>query len=313
MESAAISNQQFVARLRECARSVGSTLQLSRLTGIPNSTLSKYFNGTEPPRQNLIKIATAANVSVAWLVAGEASGESTSRPVGASTQVEGGLPGLIERINQLIARGGGIDELARRTKLTAQRLAQLAQDGQITLFEAYELCGATKAPISWLVYAGRFDPDAMDYAENLLAQAITKVQVVDEAKTARHGLFGENQPSLASAENIKAIVKIWEAILLRLEPTRYRVFEPKDSLMSPTINPNDMVIVEYMDKPGGPGIYLFHDKGVEFCARALVTSDVTSFRFDNPKFDPQLANRLNSTNADPYCVGRVAWVFGRAS
>lgn len=312
MESAATSNQEFVARLRECARSVGSALQLSRLTGIPNSSLSKYFNGTEPPRHNLIKIAAAANVSVAWLVTGEGPGESIGHPASVSFPVGAGMPGLIERINQLIVRGGGIDEISRRTKLSAQRLAQLAQYGQITLFEAYELCGATKAPISWLVYAGRFDPDAMDHVDSLLSQAITKVQVIDEAKTARHGLFGKNQPSLVSDGNFKAIVKLWEAILLRLEPARYRVFEPKDNLMSPTIDPNDVVLVEHMDKPGGPGIYLFHDKGIEFCARAIVTSDVTTFRFDNPKFDPELANRLLSRDADPYCVGRVVGVFGPA-
>lgn len=62
----------FVDRLKHCQRLRGSQNALADKAGITQSTLRGYITeGTEPPRDILLRLATAAGVSVGWLVTGQ--------------------------------------------------------------------------------------------------------------------------------------------------------------------------------------------------------------------------------------------------
>lgn len=54
-----------------CAERVGSVSALAKKAGISQSGIRRYFNGGEPSRPHLVAIAGAADVSLAWLAAGE--------------------------------------------------------------------------------------------------------------------------------------------------------------------------------------------------------------------------------------------------
>lgn len=61
----------FIARMQFCAERVGSVSALAKAAGISQSGIRRYFSGGEPTRPQLIAIAQAAGVGVAWLTAGE--------------------------------------------------------------------------------------------------------------------------------------------------------------------------------------------------------------------------------------------------
>lgn len=61
----------FIARMRFCAGNVGSVSALAKAAGISQSGIRRYFSGGEPSRPQLIALAKAAGVSVAWLATGD--------------------------------------------------------------------------------------------------------------------------------------------------------------------------------------------------------------------------------------------------
>jgi phage repressor protein C with HTH and peptisase S24 domain len=61
----------FRGRLRMLALRVGSVTALAKAAGIPQSTIRRYFEKSDPPLSALPKLARAGGVSLAWLTAGE--------------------------------------------------------------------------------------------------------------------------------------------------------------------------------------------------------------------------------------------------
>jgi phage repressor protein C with HTH and peptisase S24 domain len=61
----------FGGRLRLLASRAGSVTGLARAAGIPQSTIRRYFDTSDPPLSALPKLARAGNVSLAWFVTGE--------------------------------------------------------------------------------------------------------------------------------------------------------------------------------------------------------------------------------------------------
>lgn len=59
-------------RIREIAKRVGSISELARRAGLPNQTIQNYITrGSEPSVSALLALASAGNVSIEWLAAGE--------------------------------------------------------------------------------------------------------------------------------------------------------------------------------------------------------------------------------------------------
>ena len=61
----------FADRLRILVGRAGSVLALARSAGVSDSSVHLWLDGSEPSREKLVKLATAAQVSIEWLAAGE--------------------------------------------------------------------------------------------------------------------------------------------------------------------------------------------------------------------------------------------------
>lgn len=81
----------FIARMKECARIVGSVSALAKAAGISQSGIRRYFSGGEPSRPHLIAIAEAAHVSVSWLAIGEKAIDPQGQPDGQQTSISQGM------------------------------------------------------------------------------------------------------------------------------------------------------------------------------------------------------------------------------
>jgi transcriptional regulator with XRE-family HTH domain len=68
----------FADRLRILVDRAGSVLALARSAGVSDSSVHLWLDGSEPSREKLVKLATAADVSIEWLAAGK--GEMLPRP-----------------------------------------------------------------------------------------------------------------------------------------------------------------------------------------------------------------------------------------
>lgn len=52
---------------------MGSVAALAKAAGIPQSTIRRYFDKSDPPLSALPKLARAGGVSLAWFITGEGS------------------------------------------------------------------------------------------------------------------------------------------------------------------------------------------------------------------------------------------------
>jgi len=62
---------EFITRINEITRVAGGQSALSKISGIPQSTLAAYYKGGEPTRPQLIALAKATEKTISWLVTGE--------------------------------------------------------------------------------------------------------------------------------------------------------------------------------------------------------------------------------------------------
>lgn len=67
-----IEDNSFPARITELLEEFKSTSNLARLIGVSHSVVRKWRDGmSDPSRENVVALAHATKVSVAWLAAGE--------------------------------------------------------------------------------------------------------------------------------------------------------------------------------------------------------------------------------------------------
>ncbi len=67
------SSEAFRQRLRELIREIGTEAELERRAGLPLGLVSHYtrtHRPSDPSRSNVVKLALAGGVSIAWLAAG---------------------------------------------------------------------------------------------------------------------------------------------------------------------------------------------------------------------------------------------------
>lgn len=104
-----IKSDGFEERISVLADQAGSASALARMAGVSESVVRKWRGGTsEPSRPNLIALARATDVSLAWLVAGEGPMHLSKQDV-RSTQ-SGGIEeefALIPGYNIQVAAGQG--------------------------------------------------------------------------------------------------------------------------------------------------------------------------------------------------------------
>lgn len=72
-------------RIKKAAERIGGGADLSRITGIPRSTLEYYFTGkTEPKVSQITDISLKTGVSIEWLATGEGTPEQFCSDFSAS-------------------------------------------------------------------------------------------------------------------------------------------------------------------------------------------------------------------------------------
>lgn len=80
----------FASRITEAITLAGGPSEAGRRTGVTLATLSRWKKGeADPSRTNLVKLAEAAQVNIAWLAAGEGvmrKGEAADEAVPASSR-----------------------------------------------------------------------------------------------------------------------------------------------------------------------------------------------------------------------------------
>jgi hypothetical protein len=74
--------QGFIERLHKIAAKLGSKASLARRAGVPISSLDAYFNGAEPTRPVLKRLAEASKVSLDWLAGGRGREDGDATPEG---------------------------------------------------------------------------------------------------------------------------------------------------------------------------------------------------------------------------------------
>lgn len=91
---------ELAERIRVCVGKVGNAADFCRLTGINRRTLDYYLSATsEPKASTLAQIATAANVSLDWLILGTESKKETSMSAEATSTLDAEL---LEEIIELV-------------------------------------------------------------------------------------------------------------------------------------------------------------------------------------------------------------------
>jgi phage repressor protein C with HTH and peptisase S24 domain len=76
------SHAAFADRLLQIEKELGSARQLAALSGVSNNAVHLWRRASEPARDNLVKVARAANVSISWLAAGEGEMRPSRPPQG---------------------------------------------------------------------------------------------------------------------------------------------------------------------------------------------------------------------------------------
>jgi phage repressor protein C with HTH and peptisase S24 domain len=76
------SHDAFAERLSQIEKEFGSARQLAALSGVSNNAVHLWRRASEPARNNLVKVARAANVSISWLAAGEGEMRPSRPPQG---------------------------------------------------------------------------------------------------------------------------------------------------------------------------------------------------------------------------------------
>ncbi|MDD2870117.1 helix-turn-helix domain-containing protein [Neomegalonema sp.] len=107
------SDPVFAQRIEQISKMVGGPGELARKSGLSRRVIDKYIAaGSDPSRQRLISLATAAGVSVQWLATGEGERIPHPSPVQQETSPPPPLDGwllsrAIDGVRRIYKRVGG--------------------------------------------------------------------------------------------------------------------------------------------------------------------------------------------------------------
>ena len=283
---ASADNPQFKSRLQFCASRVGSVNLLATKSGISQSTLRSYFDGVEPPRDYLIGIAQASNVSVGWLTAG--TGPHDSTPVQTVSLDEQLLEAFRRELDSLAKTHGGYDLLATQSTLApsvldelrftrAPNVAEIAILAKKTATAADALLGLQQAPIP----------------KEMMAPTAPKETILSGEKAFRL--------SLEEMRRMRALIDSLTQ-LFKAEP--HRSFTQDDDTMEKTIKKGDVVIFREQNTITTADCYLLQSGGRQFIARALPVETEILLIYDNPLYRDAFKQRYDPQRH--LCLGR--WV-----
>jgi hypothetical protein len=275
----------FLERLEFCTKRLGNQNQLAIKSGIPQSTIRSYCEGVEPPRDYLMAIAKAADVSVGWLAAGVEPIEGTAAK---TVEVDQELLRLFrEKLDVAAKRAESYENLASRSGIESQEMDAIRFSRPPTISEIAAIARSASLDVREMLGL-RFESDS------------TKESVTDEELWRR---FESN------IENLKidncGMLHLAAVIYQRFIGDPHRFFTQPDDTMERGILRNDLVIVKQQKEITIPDCYLFRRKvdAKEFIARAVPRDADLILSFDN-----SLYSRIGDFKYDPRmhrCLGRV--------
>jgi len=280
-------NPQFRSRLQFCASRIGSVNLLATKSGISQSTLRSYFEGVEPPRDYLISIAQAANVSVGWLTAGAEPHDSTPA---MDVSVEASLLEAFRRqLDSLAQTSGSYELLASRSTLAPSVLDELRFTRAPTISEIATLAKKTATASDRLL---GLEPDQIPkdaFSPNAPRQGVL----------AGGGKYFSQ--SLQEALKMRALIDTLTD-LFKAEP--HRCFKQEDDTMHDTIMMGDVLVFREQSTITTADCYLIQGSARQFIARALPLENDIFLTCDNPRYRDAMKQRYDPQKH--VCLGR--WV-----
>ena len=150
------SNAGFRGRLDICIRKCGSAYALARLSGMSIGAIHRYKNGSEPARDNLVALATAAGVSPFWLSFGYDADSAESLPI-VNTLVKGSMsvrpvvprsPGRWISIDAMAVAGSGVPSRSKVARGSAVMMFRSDAVPEELLEVDHQQLGAFRMPDS---------------------------------------------------------------------------------------------------------------------------------------------------------------------
>ncbi len=270
------------ARLKFCADKLGSINALSKSSGIPHSTLRKYFFGGEPSMRNIVTIARTAEVSIEWLAAG----------VGPQGYDDGSLrkDPLAEqkfqmRFDQLLTRFNGVGGLSALTKIPEDRLAQVKAGSELNRTELRVLCQAANVSATWLL-CGNDNQDVPPVADDIVSEVMRAV--APEGVREAVELFQRITPqfSTAKAYPLDRLFVIG-SLMSRLPALPLVAHIMRDDSMDPTFRKGDLLIFAGEPRIHESGVYLLADINFKtlMVVRIAVNAGEIKCGRDNKSYD----------------------------
>lgn len=312
----------FRERLQSCIDASGSLYALAKKIGSPPNTIRRYFGSSEPTRPKLLSIAEATGVSVEWLATGR--GPRSASHIPPSSYSGPATPGAFSdeerpgemgegfraRVTEAIKLEGGLATVAELSGLTKDRLSKLMLGAEMSVAELSKLSRATRTPVSWLIHGRGFDQTDFVVGEKGAKKLLQEMEMIDERRAAGFRKLGDLDRSAWKEGSLPAIFSLWLKIFEKLGPAFYQIHEVRDNVMSPTLEQNDLVVIELKVEPTTPGIYLLRTGNRQFLARCVAAKDGFSYSFDNKQYNGDTAKRFVEADGQIECVGRAVEVFG---
>jgi len=267
--SSADELSEFAKRIRYCADLLGSGKALAEASGIPASTISNYATDfSEPSRDNLIAIAKAANVNLAWLVSGE--GEIRN---GANIS----YPGLSERLMQCVRNAGSASTLAYKLGVSQFHFnAMLDGIGSPTDEQISKIAALSNVSVEWLKHGNESyaqekslatprlaEPTRKGYSHNhsvkpTLKGDLIQIPVMSAVASAGHG-------AVVLKEEVHEFMALSSAMVrtLKLSADEAFIIYARGESMEPKIRGGEPLICSKAERhlKAGDGIYVVRLEG----------------------------------------------------
>lgn len=294
-------HEAFAARLRYCSDKIGSANALSKSAGIPQSTLHNYFGNGEPNRHNLIAIARAAQVSLEWLTAGIGDNPNLG-DISIALGIEEETA-FQKRFDEVIAKRGGMEALAKAATIPLDRLAQVKSGGQLTRGELLRLAQFGNVQLHWLIAGpskAKEEPQISEVAAGLVMAEPDFARPRPRWISAQGESFLAETPAEAAERS-----EVLNAIFGVLPKGPVDCFVVEDDSMKGDFQPGDLLIIDKNLPLAVQAVYLFENLSTKrrFVARAEFKDEGIFCGYTNEYYDRNA--RFKFSPDEQRCLGRV--------
>jgi hypothetical protein len=246
----------------------------------------------EPPRDTLLALAKAAEVTVGWLAAGE---QAAAAPVGMSLPDEV-LTQLRAKLTVFSGSPPLWAALMKDTGLSEVALREIMGKRIPSVGELWALIG--------ILLGSRLGPsDPVAKELRAIPDVGAKLEAAGSASVPL-AIPGEGVFHTVTTEASLSLNGLIAALSKTLGSKGVRWFKIPNDTMEPNMHAGDMVIIRETAMLVHPGLYLFRGPKGEFLSRAVVLPEGTiQLYYDNPVYKEQ--SKIAYVPERYHCVGPV--------